>query len=50
MQLFATTKQRAVRVLIVEDEPMIALCLEDVLIDADFEVAGVVENWKKRWR
>ena len=35
-------KQRNVRVLIVEDEPMIALSLEDVLLDADFEVAGIV--------
>ena len=36
-------KQRTVRVLIVEDEPLIAFSLEDALIDADFEVAG-------RWR
>jgi DNA-binding NtrC family response regulator len=40
-------KQRTVRVLIVEDEPMIALSLEDVLIDADFEVAGVVGKLEK---
>ena len=40
-------KQRPVRVLIVEDEPMIALSLEDVLIDADFEVAGVVGKLEK---
>ncbi len=39
--------QRIVRVLIVEDEPMIAMSLEDVLIAADFEVAGVVGKLDK---
>jgi DNA-binding response OmpR family regulator len=39
--------QRTIRVLIVEDEPMIALSLEDVLIDAGFEVAGVVSKLEK---
>lgn len=34
-------QQRTVRVLIVEDEPIIALGLEDVLIDAGFQIAGV---------
>jgi DNA-binding response OmpR family regulator len=29
------------RILIVEDEPMIALSLEDLLVDAGFEIAGV---------
>ena len=33
--------QRKPRILIVEDEPMIALDLEDMLADADFEIAGV---------
>ena len=32
---------RIARVLIVEDEPMIAFTLEDVLVDAGFEIAGV---------
>ena len=32
------------RILIVEDEPMIALDLEDLLADADFEIAGVVST------
>jgi DNA-binding response OmpR family regulator len=40
-------KQCNVRVLIVEDEPMIALSLEDVLIDAGFEIAGVVGKLDK---
>lgn len=34
-------QQRSVRVLIVEDEPIIALGIEDVLIDAGFQIAGV---------
>lgn len=34
-------KQQPPRILIVEDEPMIALSLEDLLVDAGFEVAGV---------
>ena len=34
-------KQQTARILIVEDEPVIALGLEDVLIDAGFEIAGV---------
>jgi DNA-binding response OmpR family regulator len=29
------------RILIVEDEPMLAFALEDVLIDGGFEIAGV---------
>ncbi len=32
---------RNTRILIMEDEPLIALCLEDVLIDAGFQIAGV---------
>jgi DNA-binding response OmpR family regulator len=40
-------KQRATRILIVEDEPMIALGLEDVLIDSGFEIAGVVGKLDK---
>jgi DNA-binding response OmpR family regulator len=40
-------KQRAVRVLIVEDEPMIALNFEDVLIDAGFQIAGVAGKLEK---
>jgi DNA-binding NtrC family response regulator len=40
-------KQRAARILIVEDEPMIALSLEGDLIDAGFEIAGVVGRLDK---
>ncbi len=40
-------KQRTVRVLIVEDEPLIALGLEDVLIDAGFQIAGVAGKLDK---
>ncbi len=40
-------KQRAARVLIVEDEAMIALSLEDVLVDAGFQIAGVVGKLDK---
>jgi two-component system, response regulator PdtaR len=29
------------RILIIEDEPMLALALEDTLIDSGFEIAGV---------
>ena len=36
--------QPKARILIVEDEPMIALDLEDMLADADFEIAGVVST------
>ena len=32
----------ATRVLIIEDEPLLALTLEDQLVDAGFEVVGVV--------
>jgi DNA-binding response OmpR family regulator len=39
--------QRTIRVLIVEDEPMIALSLEDVLTDAGFEIAGLVTKLEK---
>lgn len=37
----AGSKKRAARVLIVEDDPMIALTLEGVLVDAGFQIAGV---------
>ncbi len=40
-------KQRAARVLIVEDEAIIALSLEDVLVDAGFQIAGVVGKLDK---
>jgi len=39
--------QRSIRVLIVEDEPIVALSLESVLIDAGFEIAGVVSKLEK---
>jgi len=37
----APPNDRPPRILIVEDEPMLAFVLEEVLIDAGFEVAGV---------
>jgi DNA-binding response OmpR family regulator len=36
-----------VRILIVEDEPMIAMSLEDLLVEQGFEVAGVVGKLEK---
>ena len=41
------SKQRTARILIIEDEPMIALCLEDVLVDAGFQIAGVAGKLDK---
>jgi DNA-binding NtrC family response regulator len=40
-------KQRTARILIVEDEPIIALGLEDVLVDAGFQIAGVAGKLEK---
>lgn len=41
------SKQRTARILIVEDEPTIALCVEDVLVDAGFQIASVVGKLDK---
>lgn len=35
------TDQQAARILIIEDEPMLALGLEDLLVESGFKVAGV---------
>ena len=40
-------KQQAARILIVEDEPVIAITLEEVLIDAGFAIAGVAGKLNK---
>ena len=40
-------KKHYTRVLIVEDEPLIALTLEDLLIDAGFKVVGVAGKLEK---
>jgi DNA-binding response OmpR family regulator len=40
-------KPPRVRVLIVEDEPMIAMTLEDLLVEHGFEIAGVVGKLEK---
>jgi DNA-binding response OmpR family regulator len=40
-------KGRHARILIVEDEPMIALTLEDLLVEHGFEIAGVVGKLEK---
>ena len=39
--------KRTVRVLILEDEPMIALSIEDILVDAGFAIAGVATKLEK---
>ena len=36
-----------VRVLIVEDEPMIAFTLQDLLVEAGFEVVGVARRTRE---
>ena len=40
-------KQQTARILIVEDEPVIAITLEEVLIDAGFAIAGVAGKLDK---
>jgi DNA-binding response OmpR family regulator len=40
-------RRRRVRILIVEDEPMIAMTLEDLLVEQGFEIAGVVGKLAK---
>ena len=40
-------KQHRIRVLIVEDEPMIAITLEDLLVEAGFGVVGVAGKLEK---
>lgn len=47
LQPMPSKTKRTARILIVEDEPIIALNLEDVLIDAGFQIAGVVEKLGK---
>ena len=47
LQQMPVNKQLTARILIVEDEPMIALSLEDVLIDAGFQIAGVAGKLEK---
>lgn len=42
-----SSKQRTARILIVEDEPLIALNLEDALLDAGFQIAGVAGKLQK---
>ena len=40
-------KQEHTRVLIVEDDPMIALDLEELLVDADFKIAAIAGRLDK---
>lgn len=40
-------KQKSPRILIVEDEPIIALSLEEILVDAGFTIAAVVHKLDK---
>jgi DNA-binding response OmpR family regulator len=43
----SVSKQQHARILIVEDEPLIALGLEELLIDAGFEIAAVAGKLEK---
>ena len=43
-------KQKPLRILIVDDEPIIALNLEEMLIDEGFTVAAVVHKIDKALR
>ena len=45
--LMPDTKKSTGRVLIIEDEPLIALSLEDVLINAGFQIAGLAGKLEK---
>ena len=47
LHLVPDNNKRSARILIVEDEPIIALSLEDVLIDAGFQIAGVAGKLEK---
>ena len=40
-------QRKPARILIVEDEPMLALTLEETLVDAGFEIAGVAGTLDK---
>ena len=40
-------KRKSARILIVEDEPMIALELEEFLIDAGFKIAAIAGKLEK---
>ena len=40
-------KTKPARIIIIEDEPIIALDLEDALVDAGFEIAGVAGKLEK---
>ena len=37
-------KHQIARILVVEDEPLISMILEDELVEAGFQIAGVVEE------
>ena len=39
-------KKQNIRVLLIEDEPMIGIMLEEILIDAGFEVVGIAARLK----
>lgn len=47
LQQLPVNKKRTVGILIIEDEPMVALGFENVLIDAGFQIAGVVGTLEK---
>lgn len=47
MRLFGRKKRRLVKLLVVEDEPLVAFDTEHVLTDAEFEVVATVDRVSK---
>ncbi|WP_314373628.1 response regulator [Sphingomonas paucimobilis] len=47
MRLFGRKKRRLVKLLVVEDEPLVAFDTEHVLTDAEFEVIATVDRVSK---
>lgn len=47
MRLFGRKKRQLVRLLVVEDEPLVAFDTEHVLTDAEFEVVATVDRVSK---
>ena len=47
MKLFGRKKRQFVKLLIVEDEPLVAFDTEHVLTDADYEVVATVDRVRK---
>ncbi len=47
MKFFGRKKRQLVRLLVVEDEPLVAFDTEHVLTDADYEVVATVDRVSK---